>query len=147
MQRKKSEASRVIQGVVKMATHEGRISALEEAVKTIKDNQIDPERLKAIEGILDKNEALSDVALAAISSRTEEAHVMATEAKEMAAENNTLILQMPAKVMEAIKAEARDKPKTPWDRFKAKIIDSLATLVSGGIVAVVVWVAIQILKG
>lgn len=44
-------------------------------------------------------------------------------------------------------AEAKKKPKTPWDVFKAKMVDALATLVAGGMVAGVVWVAIQVLRG
>ena len=92
-----------------MATHEGRISALEEAVKTIKGAQIDPERIRAIEGILDKNEALSDVALAAVSSRAEEAHVMAMEARELVTQTNTLVAQMSQKIIDSIDARAKGK--------------------------------------
>lgn len=43
--------------------------------------------------------------------------------------------------------EERRKPKTPWDVLKTKMIESLATLVSGAIVAGGVWVAIQVLRG
>lgn len=44
-------------------------------------------------------------------------------------------------------AEAKKKPKTPWDVFKGKLIDSLSTLVAGGILAGGIWVFIQMSKG
>lgn len=41
------------------------------------------------------------------------------------------------------KAEAAKKPKTPWDIFKAKLIDALATLTAGVIMAGIGFVAVQ----
>jgi len=43
-------------------------------------------------------------------------------------------------------AEAKKKPKTPWDTFKAKMIEALATLISGGIIAGAIWVFVQMAK-
>lgn len=44
------------------------------------------------------------------------------------------------------KDEEEKKPSTPWGKFKDKLIESLATLVSGGVIALVVWLAAEFLK-
>lgn len=43
--------------------------------------------------------------------------------------------------------ESKKKPRTPWNIFKVKLIEGLATLISGGMIAGVIWIIVQMAKG
>jgi hypothetical protein len=92
-----------------MATNDGRVSALVEAVNTLKDSQIDPERIKKIETILDEREKSNNLIIFNLTTRVDEAYSIGMEAKELALQSNSLIDKIPDKVIERINKERKEK--------------------------------------
>src|SRR6266487_1995005 len=124
-----------------MATQEGRISALEQWQKSHEDSEREW-RMQHQETNQKSIESLTSL----FSLRFEAVEGIAQEAVIMARQTNIDMVTLPDRIIKAIKEEAitNKAHKTPWDMFKAKMIESLATLIAGGIVAGVGYIIVQV---
>ena len=93
-----------------------------------------PERLTALEKGQEAHEKANDLAIEDLKEKIGSVEVVAMEAREMVTQTNTLVAQMPQKIIEAI--DARNKGK----RMEARDwVNVLSALVVASVAIIALW--------